>query len=239
MIVVDNLTSSYLNAINFLKGKKYDSLFLDFPVSTEAAFRAISYGASWKEEIEALKDEGLIRDPEDSQMILAAQPLFEYLQYISVDVFCYRDTLYYDLLRKLAGNMFALTASSKIFGIKASRWLSLMEDWIFIEIERIDKDGNYVIENAGEENVVFGGEGLAEHLFNRGYDVETMIIDQSFKPLDLLKRIVTQALKEGKEVPIKVVDDLVKEHLSFVDLIIQSESYEDAYVLWKDRMPPK
>jgi len=88
VIVVDNLTSSYLNAINFLKGKKYDSLFLDFPVSAETAFRAISYGTSWKEEIEALKDEGLIRDPEDSQMILAARPLFEYLQYMSVDVFC-------------------------------------------------------------------------------------------------------------------------------------------------------
>ena len=222
VIVVDNLTSSYLNAINFLKGKKYDSLFLDFPVSAET-----------------LKAEGLIRDPEDSQMILAARPLFEYLQYMSVDVFCYRDTLHYDLLRKLDGDMFALTASSKIFGIKASRWLSLMEDLIHTEIESIDKDGNYIIENAGEENVVFGGEGLAEHLFNRGYDVETIIIDQSFKPLDLLKRIVTQALKEGKEVPFKVVDDFVKEHLSFVDLIIQSESYEDAYVLWKDRMPSK
>ncbi|MDD1751631.1 MAG: hypothetical protein LUQ38_00900 [Methanotrichaceae archaeon] len=168
-------------------------------------------------------------------MITAAQPLFEYLQDLHVNLFCYRDTLQYDLLRKLSGDMFVLTASSKIFGIKVSRWLSLMEDLILIEIESNDIDGNYMIENAGEENVVFGGEGLAEHLLNRGYDVEIMIIDQSVKPLDMLKRIVTQALKEGKDVPHNVVEDLVKKHLDFVDLIIQSESYEAAYLLWKNR----
>jgi len=43
VIVVDNLTSSYLNAINFLKGKKYETLFLDFPVPMETAFRAMSW----------------------------------------------------------------------------------------------------------------------------------------------------------------------------------------------------
>jgi hypothetical protein len=101
VMVVDNLTISYLNAINFLKGKKYDSLFLDFPVPAETAFRIMYYGASWKEGIETLKAEGLIRDPEDSQMILATRPLFEYLQDVSIDLFCYRDALYYDLLRKL------------------------------------------------------------------------------------------------------------------------------------------
>jgi hypothetical protein len=127
---------------------------------------------------------------------------------------------------------FALTTSSKVFGIKAIRWLSLMKDLILTEIESLDKDCNCVIENEGDD-VLFGGEGLAEHLLKRGYDERTMIIDQSVKPLDMLKRIVTQALKEREKVQIKVVDDLVKEHLSFIDLIIQSESYEDAYVLWK------
>ncbi|MCJ7443063.1 MAG: hypothetical protein MUO26_00780 [Methanotrichaceae archaeon] len=168
-------------------------------------------------------------DPEDSQAIRAAQPLFEYLEGISINLFCYRDTLHYDLLRKLSGDIFALTASSKIFRINALRWLSLMEDLILTEIESIDRDGNYLIETAGEENIVFGGENFVEYLLGRPYEVETMMIDQSIKPLDLLKRIVAQAFKEGRDVPIEVVEDLVKEHLDFVDLIIQSESYEDAY----------
>jgi hypothetical protein len=236
VLIADNLTSSYSSAVDFLEEREYDSLFLDFPIPTERAFRAISCGVPWKQEIAKLEDEGLIKDPEDSQMVTAAKPLFEYLKNVSVDVFCYRDLFHYDLFRKFAGNTFALTASSKIFRIKASRWLSLMEDLILTEVESIDMDSHYVIENAWDENVVFGSEGLADHLLSIGYDVETTIIDRSVKPLDLLKSIVAQALREGKDVPDNVIEALVKQHLAFVDLIIQSKRYEDAYLLWKNKI---
>jgi hypothetical protein len=51
----------------------------------------------------------------------------------------------------------------------------------------------------------------------------------------LLKRVVAQALKEGKEVPAKAVEDLVRDHLDFIELIISSMSYDEACEAWNSR----
>ena len=105
-----------------------------------------------------------------------------------------------------------------------------------IDAEINFRDGIYVIEKAGEVNAIFGGEGLAEFLSNRGYEVEMIIINESIKPLDLLKKAMAHALQERREVPDEVVKDLIGSHLEFVDTIIQSNSYEEAYVSWKNKM---
>jgi hypothetical protein len=168
-------------------------------------------------------------------MIRSASPLFDYLQGTHRKVFCYRDSFHFDLLRRLAGDIFALTGSSKIFGVKTLRWLSLTEDVVLTEMDCTERDGNYVLSKAEEINAIFGGEGIASYLKDRGHKVEMKRIDLSVKPLDLLKRIVSEALKKGKEVPAGQVEDIVQMHLDFVDLILQSQSYEEAYEQWKNR----
>jgi hypothetical protein len=235
VLVVDDITSSYEKAIAFLKSNRYDCLFLDLPTTTETAFQAVTCGTHWRDEVMGLMDRGLLREPEDTRLIRAAEPLFAYLQSSYIRVFCYREPFHYDLLRKIAGDVFALTGSSKIFGIKTGRWLSLIEDLVLTEQDIIERDSNYLIQKAEEENVVFGGEGLAGHLHHKGYEANTLVLDWTAKPLDLLKRVVAEALIEGKEVPTSAVEDLVSEHLNFVDLVIGSMSYDEACKLWKSK----
>lgn len=233
ILIVDEIASSYLKAIDYLTDNRYDCLFLDLPTTTETSFRAISVGAPWQDEIAGLKDRGLLREPEDTRLIRASEPLFTYLQGSLISVFCYKEPFHYDLLRKMAGDIFALTGSSKVFGIKVDRWLTVIEDVVLAEQDIVERDGNYLVQKAEEEKVVFGGDGLAEYLHDKGYEVETLIFDQVAKPLDLLKRVVVQALREGKEVPAKAVEDLVRDHLDFIELIISSKSYDEACELWK------
>jgi hypothetical protein len=236
VFVVEELAISYSKVIDCIRSERIDCLFIDLPTSVEATIQSISFGAPWRQELIALKENGLLRAPHDSQRIKAIEPLLFYLQDAGISAFCYRDPFDEDLLHKLSGDMFALTASSRIFGIKTSRWLSLIDDLIMIDIEINVRDGIYVIEKAGEKNAILGGEGLAEFLRNRGYEVEMTIIDQSIKPLDLLKKYVAQAQKERKEVPSDVVEYLIRSHLDFVETIIQSNSYEEAYFSWKNKI---
>lgn len=234
-LIVDELVSSYVKAVDHLKVNRFDCLFLDFPTATEASFRAISLGSPWKYEIGGLKERGLLREPEETRLIRASEPLYTYLQGSSKDVLCYREPFHYDLLRKMSGDIFALTGTSKLFGIKANRWLTLIEDLVLIEQDIAERDGNYLIQKAEEENVVFGGAGLAEYLHHKGYEVNTLIFDWTAKPLDLLKIVVAKSIKEGKEVSTRTVEDLIRDHLDFVDLIIKSTSYDEACKLWKGK----
>jgi hypothetical protein len=111
-----------------------------------------------------------------------------------------------------------------------------MDDLIMTDSEINVRDGIYVIERAGQTNVILGGKGLAEFLCDRGHEVEITIIDESIKPLDLLKKAVVGAQKECREVPDEVVRELIISHLEFVDIIIQSNSYEQAYAIWKNKI---
>jgi len=128
VLVVDDLAITYLKAINFIKTEMFDCLFIDLPMHVEAALQSISDGAPWRKELTALKEKGFLQIPYDSQRIKVIEPLLSYLQGTRIGIFCYRDLSDEDLLRKLSGDTFALTASSKIFGVKTSRWLTLMDD---------------------------------------------------------------------------------------------------------------
>ncbi len=236
ILIVDEMARSYQKAVDYLKGNRYNCLFLNLPTTTETAFWAISLGSPWKDEIARLKDRGLLRDPEDTRLIRASEPLFGYLQGSSEKIFCYREPFHYDLLGKMAGDIFALTGASKVFGIKAERWLSLIEELVLAERDIVERDGNYLIQKSEEENLVFGGEDIAEYLSCSGYEVNTLIFDWIAKPLDLLKRVVARALEERIEVPSKIIEYLVSDHLDFVDLIIDSMSYDEACEAWNSRL---
>jgi hypothetical protein len=235
VILLEDTTSSYSKAVTCLAEESYDCLFLGYPTSAESSFQSICRGSPWRDEIARLKEAGLFLDPEDMQMIRSASPLFDHLQGSRRRVFCYRDAFHFDLLRRLAGDMFALTGSSKIFGVKASKWLSLMEDVVLTEMDCTERDGKYVLSKAEETNAVFGEEGIASYLRERGCEVEMKTIDLPVKPLDLLKKMVSEALKQGKEVPARQVEDIVRLHLGFVDLILRHQSYEEAYEQWKNK----
>jgi hypothetical protein len=120
VLVVDDLAASYLKATNFIKKERFDCLFIDLPTSVEVALQSISYGAPWRRELMELRRRGFLQSPHDSQRIKAIEPLLSNLEGILISIFCYRDPFDEDLLRKLSGDTFALTASSKIFGIKVA-----------------------------------------------------------------------------------------------------------------------
>lgn len=234
-IITINTSYSKSKAVDILKKGGYDCLFLDFGRNQESFIRSIAEGADPHAAVALMKDLGLVKEPEETQAYRAAQPLFECLPSLDVRaprIYCYKEDATLVLSRDIAVQILLLTVKARVGKIKAEEWKEVLKEDLFHEQEAAEVEASYIAERAGTRNICMGAsEVLVSSLAGSGFHVTELVLDQPCKPLDMLAEKLKRELLLGECVPDEEVERLVKEHVRFVDLILEL-GYDEAYKTW-------
>ncbi|MEM2934442.1 MAG: hypothetical protein QXL78_05900 [Methanocellales archaeon] len=229
LLAVINLKSSYKKAADFMAERDYDCIFLPLPVAVESSFKPGLFKIKIKP-----SGQGILREPEDGQLIRAMQPLFEYLSRRKLKVHCYKADLDWSFSRDFTTQILLLTLRSKLQGIKVEDWIKLLaEEAIFAE-EAICREAYLLSAKARAKNACLAGYGAGElksSLEKMGHEVKVIKLDVSAAPLDKLRAEVKRKMKTGDEVSRELAEKLIAMHLKFTDLILE-KGYEEAYKHW-------
>lgn len=228
----------------WLEAQPMDTLFLDLPADWQRPIDQILEGHRPARVVEAMTDDGLVRHPEDSQMLRAYEPVLTLLYALGqqgVHFVCYLDPTRHAAARDLAGELLALTLRAKLGRIDVERWRELIMEDIETSLDWSVREARAIASRARGESVALDVSAEAvEYLDAAGFHVEEVELDRSCKPLDILRSKLSQELLQGVKVSVEEVAALVHDHVRFVDLLLGRE-YEYAYEVWEEsygRRPP-
>ncbi len=233
LLAVIDLKSSYKKAADWMAEKDYDCIFLPLPLAVE------SYIKLRRLDREVLLKQNILREPEDSQLIKAMQPLFEYLKSLSkrkrtLEICCYKADLDWSFSQDFTTRILLLTLRSKLQGIKVEEWLKLLMDEAIFSEEAICREAYLLSAKAMARNACIAGSDAEELKFSLeklGHKVELIKLDISAAPLDKLRVEIKRKVRCKGEVSREVAEKLIAMHLKFTDLILE-KGYEEAYQLW-------
>jgi len=209
-----------------------DCLFLDLPMDHTQYLGRMAEGEDPEEVLREMERRGKIRIPEDLQEFRSLPALLRHLPR-GVRLFGYRDPSSYRLSRETAEDLLRLTLRAKLGRIRAGEWKEVLRREVLNRLEACRLEADFIASRAGEENACLDATPeLISLLEGMGFEVEVEVVDPPCRPLDLLMSRVREEVLGGRKVGEEEVEELVREHLSFVGLVVE-RGYERAYELWK------
>lgn len=210
-------------------------LFLDLPMDQTPYLRRLAEGEDPEEVVREMESKGKVRIPEDLQELRALGSLLRTLPGKEVRIFGYRDPSSYRISRETAEALLRLTVRAKLGRIRAGEWKEVLRREVENRMGAVGLEADFIASRAEEENVCLDAPPeLISLLSERGFEMEVETVDPPCRPLDLLLSKVKEEVLGGREVGEEEVEGLVREHLRFVDLVVE-RGYERAYELWKLR----
>jgi hypothetical protein len=229
-----NTTRSKQRAVDWLEDRDYDCLFLDLPIDQEEFIREIALGAGYTKVLRYMRNSGLIKEPEDVQFYRSYEPIFERLYKLNSEIYCYRDVMHHSFSREIMSELLIMTLRAKLSRINVEEWRKVIEEEVKFEMKCAKREGSFIAQKARKNNVcIDANEEVERYLKNKGYDVELIEINRSYKPLDVLKRRIREGMIYGEEISDETISKLVRDHIRFID-IIKEKNFEDAYQIWAD-----
>lgn len=210
-----------------------ECLFLDLPMDhTEYVGRMIG-GEDPEKVVEEMERRGKVMIPEDLQELRALEGLLGVLRGRKIKVFGYRDLSSYRLSRETALALLRLTIRAKLGRIATTEWKEVLRREIQNRLQVAELEADFIASKAGEENACLDATPeLVRLLSEWGFETEVRTVDPPCRPLDLLLGRVREEMFGGRKLEEEEVRELVREHLRFVDLVLE-KGYERAYELWK------
>jgi hypothetical protein len=232
-----NTIESKKKAVEWLKDRDYDTLFLDFPMEVEGFIKDIVLGAASKHILRQLNELGFIKGREEEYRYKISEPLLELVSQLSgsgVEVYCYIDPLAYSFNHDVANEAAALTLRAKRGKIDVNEWKELLMEQEHLEIKCAEREAKYLSKRAKRRNICLGAHREVKlFLENCGYEVSEVVIDKSLRPLDLLCDMIREEILDGYIVPDDKMEQLIKDHVRFSNLIVE-KNYEEAYKIWRE-----
>jgi hypothetical protein len=227
-----NTSASKGKAVRWLRRSSPSALFLDFPVSWEDYIRGVARGRSWREALEELTREGLVKEPEDTQELRASLPLLRELSSFGGEVYCYRDPLYHDFRREAMDELMLLTLRAKLSGIRAESWRRVIREEVELGLRVAEREAEYIAGRAAKRSTcIDASEEVELGLRKLGYGVRRVMLDEPCRPIDVLREKIKEEVLHGFKVPDELVVKLVEQHLRFTELVVERD-YEEAYDIW-------
>jgi hypothetical protein len=212
-----------------------ECLFLDLPMDHTQYLRRMAEGENPERVVREMESRGKVRIPEDLQELRALGSLLRVLSGREVRIFGYRDPSSYRISRETAEDLLRLTVRAKLGRIRVEEWKEVLRREVGNRREAAVLEADFIASRAGEENACLDAPPeLVSLLSERGFEMEVETVDPPCRPLDLLLSRVREEMLGGREVGEEEVKGLVREHLRFVDLVVE-RGYERAYELWKLR----
>jgi len=212
----------------------YECLFMDFTRNQEGFIREIAHGTAPELIVDAMAPEDI-----DIQRLRAAMPLFECLPALGDRaLYCYKEDASLLLSRDAAVQILILTAKAKMGKIEVSEWKEVLKDDIFNELESAGSEAEYIADRAKERNICLDATAeVLNSLSSQGFHIKNIVVDTPCKPLDILGAKLKREILGEAEISDDEVEHLVKEHVRFVDMIIE-RGYDRAYRLWTRLFTP-
>ncbi len=232
-----NTLGSKRKAARWLQEKEYDTLFLDFPKDMEGFIKDIALGASSEHIIKQIKDLGLIKDKEEKHLYTVTRPILEVVHGLTgsnVEVFCYIEPISYSFSYEVANEVAKLLVKAKNDDFDPKVWKDLLREQAQLEINCAEREAGYITKRAKDENIILDApREIKTFIRKQGHDVEEVVIDRSFKPLDNLCDMIKDEILIGKKVSDYQIKHLIMDHAKFSRLILDKD-VEQAYKIWKE-----
>ncbi|MEM2943531.1 MAG: hypothetical protein QW087_02170 [Methanomassiliicoccales archaeon] len=222
--------------LEVLEKLKWNSIFLPLPKAWEDAIVALRQGFDFYEIVRDMEDSGVIRLPEDKRLITSWEPLIRGISLIapSKKIRCYRDISSIDCERQIAIEYMLLALRSRAGRIDVNQWKELIYEEIDISRRESQTDARKLKSEITDSAVCVDSSGdLEASLRSEGIEVRKVIVDMPMLPLDILRNEMKYYITAGREIPDDLVERRIKEHLIFLDLVISSHSFDDAYSEWR------
>jgi hypothetical protein len=228
-----NTKSSKQKAMEWLKAKRKKVLFLNLPIDQEAYIKEIAEGIDWRKVLQSMKEDGLIKEPEDVQSYRALEPVFEGLPLID-NVFCFRDPLYHDFCREVSREILILTFRARLGNINIEEWKKIIEEEVRFGVECSKREAEYICRRLQDDNICIDAcKDVESFLRKKGHEIERIELDKPCKPLDILREKIRREIIFGEEISNEDIKRLIQDHLVFTDLIIK-EGFEEACRSWQE-----
>ncbi|MDH7508133.1 MAG: hypothetical protein QHH00_01885 [Methanomassiliicoccales archaeon] len=229
-------TWSRRKVLDVLESIDWKSIFLPLPRAWEDAIAALREGFEFQYVIEEMESSGIIHLPEDRQIVASWEPLIKGISHAPPErkVRCYRDIASFDSERQIAMEYVILALRARSGRIEISKWKELLCEEIDLARKESESDARRLKSELTGHSVCVDSSGdLEEMLRSEGIEVKRVIVDSPVLPLDVLRSEMRWHMKQGREMPDDAISMRIKEHLEFLDLLIKSRTFDDAYAEWK------
>ena len=234
-LVTINTSYSKSKAARILMHESYECLFMDFTRNQEGFIREIAHGIAPELIVDAMEPEDI-----DINRYRTAMPLFKCLPALGDKaLYCYKEDASLLLSRDAAVRILILTAKAKMGKIEVSEWKEVLKDDIFNEHESASSEAEYIADRARERNICLDAtDEVLNTLSKQSFHIKNIVVDTPCKPLDILGAKLKREILGEVEISDEEVEHLVKEHVRFVDMIIE-QGYDQAYRIWAGLFAPE
>ncbi len=226
---VDTLESKRKAADLLLKyGFFVEKLFLPFPMGSEFTLKVFASR-------ESVSMDPSLSKPGSTQRLKVFKPIINLSIKFNMETHCYEHPEHYQFSLKVAEEILLLTFRARVGKVPLKKWREAIKKQINSNLDYAPEEAEYIVRKSREKDFCFdANQELIDQLEGFGLKVKNLMIEPSLKPLDILADELRREVLLGEQIPDERVRELVSQHLDFVDLILKSKSFEDAYYKWKN-----
>lgn len=223
------------SALELLEREEWSELYISLPRHWEDAIMAIGKGFDFDSVLDEMNELGQVQIPEDAQLVRSWRPFLEHMWDLLGErkVHCLMDPIAFDHHRQISLEMASESVRARLGIRDLERWRELINEEVDLLIKEAEREASFLSSEAEEEPACVDLSAESERrLRERGFRIRRFSTGTADLPLTVLKGEIIEARERGEEAPDKRIDHAIKDHLWFLELLLSSESFEEACLTW-------
>ena len=221
--------------LELLEHLEWEELHLRLPSDWNDGLEALKEGFDLDSVVEEMSDLGVIRLPEDAQVVRSWRPFLEGIWDLAGEreVHCFRDPFSFSHQRQIALDLASESIKARLGHLDIAAWKELLREDIHLSISDSALEAEVLARSAGDEVACVDLSAETEQILAReGFQVRRVMIDGDELPLSKLKREMLILESEGEEVPDSLLEQGIMEHLDFLKVLLSANTFDEACLIW-------
>lgn len=203
--------------VEILRKEEFDTVFIDLPVEFE------SYLSKHFGDLQRMATF-------HTQDLNALEPLIK--SNLNIKIYCYKDNDHSSKERNTSVNLLNLVLKAKLGKINVEDWKEAIMDDLKSNAEFAEYEAIRIVEKAGKKNACLNlNEDAESFLRNQGFEVKKVWLYDFSRPIDKLYNLVKKEM-EGEIIDDKEFEELIHEHVKFIDTVIEIGYDEACKLVW-------
>lgn len=222
-------------ALELLEHLEWEVLHLRLPSDWNDALDALREGFDLDSVVEEMNDLGLVRLPEDAQLVRSWRPFLEGIWDLAGEreVRCFQDPISFSHQRQIALDLVSESIKARLGHLDLRAWKELLREDIHLLKSDSAKEARIIARSAGEEVACVDLSVETEEILAReGFQVHRVVIEGDQLPLSKLKREIILLESKGEEIPDSLVEGGVREQLEFLNVLLSAKTFDEACLVW-------
>jgi hypothetical protein len=222
-------------ALELLEHLEWEELHLRLPSDWKDGLEALKEGFDLDSVVEEMHDLGVVRLPEDAQLVRSWKPFLEGIWDLAGEreVHCFRDPISFSHQRQIALDLATESIKARLGHLNITAWNELLREDAYLSITDSVSEAKIIAKSAGEEVACVDLSAETEEILTReGFQVHRVVIEGDQLPLSRLKREIILLESRGEDVPDSLVEQGIKEHLEFLEVLLSAKTFDEACLIW-------